>query len=226
VTAIHSSRIQKSHKNNVFDVRTYLDSARVARKILKFHANDVIFSKGDVCKDVMYIQKGSVRLSVVSNFGRKVVVALLKQGDFVGEGGLAGQPTQLATATAVTATTILVIGLKEMIRVLHAEHSFSDRFITYTLKRNIQIQADLIHQLFNSHEKRLARTLLLLARYGKRSNPESVLPAVPQAKLAKMAGITQAHAKFFMKKFEALGFIHCNGKLHVNDSLLNVVLYD
>ncbi len=153
-------------------------------------------------------------------------MATLKPGDFVGEGGLAGQPAQMATATAVTAATILVIGLKEMIRLLHAEHAFSDRFITYTLKRNIQIQADLIHQLFNSNEKRLARTLLLLAQYGKRSNPESVLPAVPQKKLAKMAGITQANVKFFMKKFETLGFIHCDGKLRVNDSLLNVVLHD
>ena len=220
------NNVARMKKSNVFNVRTFLDSARVARTIHKFSAQTAIFSQGDACKDVMYIQKGSVQLSVVSNSGRKVVVAILKPGDFVGEGGLAGQSAQIATATAATPATILVISVKEMIRVLHAEHAFSDRFITYTLERNIQIQDDLIHQLFNSNEKRLARTLLLLARYGKQSKPQFVLPTLSQKKLAKMAGVTEARVDFFMKKFETLGFINRNGGLCVNDSLLNVVLHD
>ena len=213
-------------KRNVLNVPTFLDSARVARAIRTFRAKEPIFSQGDTCKDVMYIQKGSVKLSVVSNSGRKVIVAILKPGDFVGEGGLAGQSAQMATATAATAATILVISLKEMIRVLHSEHAFSDRFITYALERNIQIQDDLIHQLFNSSEKRLARTLLLLARYGKHTKPQQVLLRVTPAKLAKMIGITQSRVNYFMKNFEKLGFITRDGGLRVNDSLLSVVLHD
>jgi CRP/FNR family transcriptional regulator, cyclic AMP receptor protein len=216
----------KMKQSNVLNVPTFLDSARVTRAIRTFRAKEPIFSQGDTCKDVMYIQKGSVKLSVVSNSGRKVIVAILKPGDFVGEGGLAGQSAQMATATAATAATILVISLKEMIRVLHSEHAFSDRFITYALARNIQIQDDLIHQLFNSSEKRLARTLLLLARYGKHTKPQHVLLKVTPAKLAKMIGITQSRVNFFMKNFEKLGFINRDSGLRVNDSLLSVVLHD
>jgi CRP/FNR family transcriptional regulator, cyclic AMP receptor protein len=212
--------------NNVFNVQTFLDSTLAAKKIKTFRPNQTIFSQGQVCKDVMYIQKGSVRLSVVSKAGKVAVVALLKHGDFVGEGGLAGQSVHIATATAAASSALLVIGLKEMKRVLHAEHAFSDRFIIYMLERNIRIQEDLIDQIFNSSEKRLARALLLLARYGKQDKPQSVLPKVSQDKLAEMIGTTKSRVSYFMNKFEKLGFIRNNGDLQINDSLLNVVLHD
>ena len=213
-------------RSDTFNVQAFLDSAGVARKITEFQTKEIIFSQGDVCKDVMYIQKGSVKLSVVSTTGKEAVVAMLKPGDFVGEGALAGQAVRMATATAITPATLLVIGLNEMIRVLHAEHTFSDRFISYMVERNIRIEEDLIDQLFNSSEKRLARTLLLLARYGNHEKPQLVLPKISQETLAEMIGTTRSRVNFFMKKFEKLGFIHHNGGLHVNDSLLSVVLHD
>jgi CRP/FNR family cyclic AMP-dependent transcriptional regulator len=209
-----------------FDVQAFLDSAGVARAILEFQAKDTIFSQGDVGKDVMYIQKGTVKLSVVSKTGKEAVVAMLKPGDFVGEGALAGQPVRIATATSATPVTLLVIGLKEMIRVLHVEHAFSDRFISYMVGRNIRIEEDLIDQLFNSSEKRLARTLLLLARYGNHEKPQFVLPKVSQETLAEMIGTTRSRVNFFMNKFKKLGFINYDGGLHVNNSLLSVVLHD
>jgi CRP/FNR family cyclic AMP-dependent transcriptional regulator len=216
----------KKPKTRSFDAQAFLDSAGAARTIVEFQRKDTIFSQGDVCKDVMYIQKGEVRLSVVSKSGKEAVVAILKPGDFVGEGGLAGQPLRIATATAATPATLLVIGLKEMIRVLHAEHTLSDHFITYMLERNIRIEEDLIDQLFNSSEKRLARTLLLLARYGKEEKPQWNVPKVSQETLAEMIGTTRSRVNFFMNKFKKLGFINYNGGLHVNDSLLSVVLHD
>ena len=216
----------KPPKATVFDVEVFLDSTGAARAIQKFEPKEIVFSQGDICKDVMYIQKGHVKLSVVSKTGKEAVVAMLKPGDFVGEGGLAGQPVRIATATAVTQSTLLVIGLKEMIRVLHAEHTFSDRFISYMVERNIRIEEDLIDQLFNSSEKRLARTLLLLARYGNHEQPQFVLPKISQETLAEMIGTTRSRVNFFMKKFEKLGFITHNGGLHVNDSLLSVILHD
>jgi CRP/FNR family cyclic AMP-dependent transcriptional regulator len=209
-----------------FNVQGFLDSAGVARNILKFETKDTIFSQGDICQDVMYIQKGHIKLSVVSKTGKEAVVALLKPGDFVGEGALAGQPVRIATATAATPTTLLVIGLKEMIRVLHAEHLFSDRFINYMVQRNIRIEEDLIDQLFNSSEKRLARTLLLLARYGNKEKPQFVIPKISQETLAEMIGTTRSRVNFFMNKFKKLGFITYDGGLHVNESLLTVVLHD
>jgi len=209
-----------------FDVQAFLDSAGVARNIAEFQAKDTIFSQGDAGKDVMYIQKGTVKLSVVSKTGKEAVVAMLKPGDFVGEGALAGQPVRIATATAVAPVTLLVIGLKEMIRVLHDEHAFSDRFISYMVGRNIRIEEDLIDQLFNSSEKRLARTLLLLARYGNHEKPQFVLPKISQETLAEMVGTTRSRVNFFMNKFKKLGFINYDGGLHVNDSLLSVVLHD
>jgi CRP/FNR family cyclic AMP-dependent transcriptional regulator len=216
----------KNRTTRNFDAQAFLDSAGVARTIVEYKAKDTIFSQGDLCKDVMYIQKGEVRLSVVSNTGKEAVVAILKPGDFVGEGGLAGQPLRIATATAASSATLLVIGMKEMIRVLHSEHTLSDRFITYMLERNIRIEEDLIDQLFNSSEKRLARTLLLLARYGNHEKPQFVLPKVSQETLAEMVGTTRSRVNFFMNKFKKLGFINYEGGLHVNDSLLSVVLHD
>jgi len=216
----------EAKKLKTFDVQAFLDSTGVSRTIQTFEAKETIFCQGDVCKDVMYIQKGQVRLSVVSKAGKEAIVANLRPGDFVGEGGLAKQPIRIATATATTAVTLLVVGLKEMIRVLHEEHAFSDRFIAYMVERNIRIEEDLIDQLFNSSEKRLARTLLLLARYGNDDRPQFILPKISQEKLAEMIGTTRSRVNFFMNKFKSLGFIHNDGGLHVNDSLLSVVLHD
>jgi len=216
----------KINGKKLFNAQDFLDSAGVARKVTEFQKKQIIFSQGDVCKDVLYIQQGGVRLSVVNEAGKEAVVAVLGPGDFFGEGCLAGQPIRIGTATAIAPTTALVIEKKEMIRVLHDEHAFSDRFITYMLSRNIRIEEDLVDQLFNSSEKRLARTLLLLARYGTEDRPQRVLPKVSQETLAEMVGTTRSRVNFFMNKFRKLGFIKYNGGLQINTSLLSVVLHD
>jgi CRP/FNR family transcriptional regulator, cyclic AMP receptor protein len=213
-------------KSPVFNAQDFLDSAGVARKVAEFKKNEAVFSQGDPAKNVLYIQKGGVRLSVVNESGKEAVVAVLGPGDFFGEGCLAGQPIRIGSATAITASTVLVIEKKEMIRVLHVEHAFSDRFITYMLSRNIRVEEDLVDQLFNSSEKRLARTLLLLARYGKEDKPQKVLPKISQEMLAEMVGTTRSRVNFFMNKFRKLGFIKYNGGLHVDTSLLSVVLHE
>src|ERR1700723_2913318 len=212
----------KHRKLTPFDAKAFLESAGLARTIVEYQTKDTIFSQGDLCKEVMYIQKGEVKLSVVSKTGKEAIVAIFEPGDFVGEGGLAGQARRVATAPAASPTTLLVIGLKEMIRALHAEHALADRFIAYLFWRNIRIEEDLIDQLFNSSEKRLARTLLLLARYGKREKPRWDIPKVSQETLAEMIGTTRPRVNFFMNKFKKLGFIKYNGGLHINDSLLSV----
>jgi CRP/FNR family transcriptional regulator, cyclic AMP receptor protein len=217
---------QKSARKPAFDAQTFLDSAGVARKVTEFRKKETIYSQGDLAEDVLYIQEGGVRLSVVNEAGKEAVVAVLGPGDFFGEGCLAGQPIRIGTATAMTLTTALVIEKKEMIRVLHDEHAFSDRFITYMLSRNIRIEEDLVDQLFNSSEKRLVRTLLLLARYGKEDKPHGMLPKVSQEVLAEMVGTTRSRVNFFMNKFRELGFIKYNGGLQINTSLLSVVLHD
>jgi CRP/FNR family cyclic AMP-dependent transcriptional regulator len=217
---------RKSAQKPAFNAQAFLESAGVARKVTEFRKKETIFSQGDLAKSVFYIQKGGVRLSVVNEAGKEAVVAVLGPGDFFGEGCLAGQPIRIGTATAIPATTALVIEKKEMIRVLHSEHAFSDRFITYMLSRNIRIEEDLVDQLFNSSEKRLARTLLLLARYGKDDNPQRLLPKIPQETLAEMVGTTRSRINFFMNKFRKLGFIKYNGGLQVDTSLLSVVLHD
>src|ERR1700720_2484503 len=218
----------KNGKNELspFDVESFLTSAGVARTMLDFRKKDALFSQGDICKNIMYIQKGAVKVSVVSKTGKEAVVGMLGANDFIGEGGLAGQSMRMATATAVSPVTVLAIDNKEMFRVLHSESAFSDRFITYMLQRNVRIEEDLIDQLFNSSEKRLARTLLLLARYGKQDKPQRVLPKIPQETLAEMVGTTRSRVNFFMNKFRKMGFIKSNGGLHVNASLLSVVLHD
>jgi CRP/FNR family cyclic AMP-dependent transcriptional regulator len=213
-------------KPKTFNVEAFLHTAGLARTAAEFGKREVLFSQGDPCKNMMYIQKGNVKISVVSKTGKEAVVGMLGPGDFIGEGGLAGQPTRMATATAVTPVIALVIENKEMFRVLHAESAFSDRFITYMLQRNIRIEEDLIDQLFNSSEKRLARTLLLLARYGKEDKPHSVLPKIPQETLAEMIGTTRSRVNFFMNKFKKMGFIKYNGGLQINSSLLSVVLHE
>jgi CRP/FNR family transcriptional regulator, cyclic AMP receptor protein len=217
---------KKTKKNGAFDAHTFLHSAGVGRTIVEFQEKDTIFSQGDTCKDVMYIQDGQVKLSVVSSAGREAVVAMLKPGDFIGEGGLAGQPVRIATATAIAPTTLLVIGLEEMIRALRAERELSDRFINYVLGRNIRIEEDLLDQLFNSSEKRLARSLMLLAGHGQKDSPQRVLPKISQETLAEMVGTTRSRVNLFMNKFKKLGFINYDGGLHVNDSLLSAVLHD
>ncbi len=216
----------KSKERPAFDAQAFLDSAGVARKVTEFKKKAAIFSQGDPAKSVLYIQEGGVRLSVVNETGKEAVVAILGPGDFFGEGCLAGQPIRIGSATAVAATTVLVIEKKEMIRVLHAEHAFSDRFISYMLSRNIRIEEDLVDQLFNSSEKRLARTLLLLARYGKEEKPQKMVPKISQEMLAEMVGTTRSRVNFFMNKFKKLGFIKYNGGLHIDTSLLSVVLHD
>ncbi len=192
----------------------------------EFERKATLFSQGDTCNSILYIQKGEVKISVVSKTGKEAVVGIVGPGDFIGDGGMAGQPTRMATATAVGSVTALVIDNKEMFRVLHAETAFSDRFITYMLQRNVRIEEDLIDQLFNSSEKRLARTLLLLARYGKEDKPQRVLPKIPQETLAEMIGTTRSRVNFFMNKFKKMGFIKYNGGLQINASLLSVVLHD
>jgi len=174
---------------------------------------------------VRYIQRGTIKLSVLSHVGKEAVVAMLGPGDFFGEGALAGQTVRIGTATAVVPTDVLVIEKQAMIRLLHEESAFSDRFISYMLARNIRIEADLVDQLFNSSEKRLARTLLLLARYGQ-INPQRTLPKISQETLAEMIGATRARVNFFMNKFRKLGFIEYNGGLKVNSALLSIVLHD
>jgi CRP/FNR family cyclic AMP-dependent transcriptional regulator len=204
----------------------FLHSAGVARTMAEFGKRETLFSQGDPSKNIMFIQKGAVKISVVSGAGKEAVVGMLGPGDFIGEGGLAGQPMRMATATAVTPVSALVIANAEMFRVLHAETTFSDRFITYMLQRNIRIEEDLIDQLFNSSEKRLARALLLLARYGKQDKPQRVLPKISQETLAEMVGTTRSRVNFFMNKFKKMGFIKYNGGLQINASLLSVVLHD
>jgi CRP/FNR family transcriptional regulator, cyclic AMP receptor protein len=213
-------------KISAFDVKLFLDSAGLGRNIKKFQEKETVFAQGDPAKTVMYIQEGGVRLTVVNQHGKEAVVAVLGLGDFFGEGCLAGQSICIATATAIAPTTILVIEKNEMIRVLHEEHEFSDRFIAYTLARNIRVEEDLVDQLFNSSEKRLARTLLLLARYGGAGQPQQVLPKVSQEMLAEMIGTTRSRVNFFMNKFRKLGFIKYNGEIHIDDSLLSIVLHE
>ncbi len=209
-----------------FDAQAFLDSAGVARKVVEYRRSQKIFSQGDPATKVIYIQKGGVKLSVVNEVGKEAVVAMLGPGDFFGEGCLAGQTVCMGTATAMAPTTALAIGKKEMVRVLHEEHAFSDRFIAYMLVRNIRVEEDLVDQLFNSTEKRLARTLLLLARYGAQTQPQKMLAKVSQETLAAMIGTTRSRVNFFMTKFRKLGFIHYNGGLQVHNSLLSVVLHD
>jgi CRP/FNR family cyclic AMP-dependent transcriptional regulator len=191
----------------------------------RFRARETIFRQGDPAKHVMYLQEGRVKLTVVGGTGKEVVVAILGPGDFLGEGCLAGQSNCVTTATAITPVRMLAIEKSEMVRMLHQEHEFSDRFIVFMLARNIRVEEDLVDQLFNSTEKRLARMLLLLAHYGERGRPQEALPKVSQEMLAEMIGATRPRVNFFMNKFRKLGFIRYNGEIHVNKTLLTVVLH-
>ena len=209
-----------------FDTEAFLASAGISKKNAEYEPMAVIFAQGDPGDSVMYIQKGAVRLSVLSHTGKEAIVGVLGPGDFLGEGALAGQPIRMGSATAVSTTSLLIVPKKQMIELLHGAPGFSDRFIEYMLQRNIRIEEDLVDQLFNSSEKRLARTLLLLARYGKEDKPQGVLPKLSQEMLAEMIGTTRSRVNFFMNKFRKLGFIEYNGGLKINTSLLSVVLHD
>jgi CRP/FNR family transcriptional regulator, cyclic AMP receptor protein len=216
----------KRKKKSTFDAQVFLESVGASRRVAEFRRQQTIFSQGDAASSVMYVQKGGVKFTVVNESGKEAVIAIFGPGDFFGEGGMAGQTLRMGTATAIVPTTILVIEKDEMIRVLHAEHELSDRFITHMLARNIRVEADLVDQLFNSTEKRLARTLLLLARYGKEGQPEPVLQKVSQETLAEMIGTTRTRVNLFMNKFRKLGFIEYNGEIKINKSLLSVVLHE
>ncbi len=209
-----------------FDLQVFLDTAGAARRLLKFRRAEKIYSQGDPARSVKYIQEGGVRLSVINEDGKEAVVAVLGPRDFFGEGCLAGQPICMATATAIVPTSILAIDKNEMMRVLRTEHALSDLFISHMLTRNIRVEEDLVDQLFNSSEKRLARALLLLARYGKDDQLHGVLPKISQEMLAETIGTTRSRVNFFMNKFRKLGFIKYNGGLQINTSLLSVVLHD
>jgi CRP-like cAMP-binding protein len=211
-----------------FDVEAFLSSTGTAKRTIDFSRGETIFAQGEACDSVLYIQAGGVKLSVVSRSGREAVVAMLGPGDFFGEGCLAGQPRRMGSATALTPTSILILPKAQMVGLLHDQHAMSDRFITHMLTRHIRIEQDLVDQLFNSSEKRLARALLLLARYGQEQTPVRTVPKISQETLADIVGTTRSRVNFFLNKFKKLGFIEYTGGLPItiNNSLLSVVLHD
>jgi CRP-like cAMP-binding protein len=208
------------------DVPAFLHLADISRRSVRFAPSVRVFTQGGQANSVFYLESGGVKLSVLSTTGKEAVVALLGPGDFLGEGCLAGQSLRMSTATSVEATRALRIPKREMVRLLHDHPEFSGRFIEHMLARNIRIEEDLVDQLFNSSEKRLARTLLLLARYGKEDTPQRTLPRLSQETLAEMVGTTRSRVNFFMNKFRRLGFVEYNGGLKINSSLLSIVLHD
>jgi CRP-like cAMP-binding protein len=210
-----------------FDVQAFLTSAGLGRRIVHLAPKEVFFAQGDPANAVFYLQKGHAKVTVVSTSGKEATIALLADGDFVGESSLAAVPgLRLATATALTACTALKIKRDEMIRAMHEEHDLSDLFMKFLLARSMRIQADLVDQLFNSSEKRLARILLLMAEFGQPGEPETLIPKISQETLAEMIGTTRSRVSFFMNRFRKLGFIDYNGRIRVHKSLLNVVLHD
>jgi CRP-like cAMP-binding protein len=209
-----------------FDPEAFLDSAGASKTVVAYREGQPIYLQGETCDTVLYIKKGEVKLSVISKTGKEAIVAILGAGNFFGEGALAGQPLRIGNATSHTASTIVAVDKADMRRLLHEEHALSDGFIKHLLTRNIRIEEDLIDQLFNSAEKRLARTLLLLARYGQEQRPQRVIPKISQETLAEMVGTTRSRVNFFMNRFKKLGFISVDGDLRINSSLLSVVLSD
>jgi CRP/FNR family cyclic AMP-dependent transcriptional regulator len=213
-------------KRRPFDAQAFLESAGLGKRIISYKRKEVVFSQGDPCDSVVYLRSGGIQLSVLSHSGKEAVIATLGPGDFLGEGALSGQPIRLETATAMMATTTLSVPKRQMIRLLHSQRAFADRFIAHMLVRNARLEADLVDQLFNSSEKRLARTLLLLARYGQGEKPLGKLPKISQETLAEMVGTTRSRVNFFMNKFKKLGFVEYNGGLKVHPSLLTVVVHE
>jgi len=219
---------KSARKKRAFDPMEFLATIGEGRKVVPFPKKQAIFAQGDAADSIFYIQEGKVRLTVVSQIGKEATLGILSEGDFFGEGGLAGQPLRMGSATAMTDCELLQIDRKAMMLALHREHTFSDLFVAYLLARNIRYEEDLVDQLFNSSEKRLARILLLLAHFGKEGVPEAVIPKISQETLADMIGTTRSRVSFFMNKFRKLGFVNYNGGsgLQVHSSLLNVVLHD
>ncbi|MGC1476936.1 MAG: Crp/Fnr family transcriptional regulator [Terriglobales bacterium] len=213
-------------KKRDFDPHAFLAIIGEGRKFLLFPKKQTIFAQGDPADAVFYVQTGKVRLTVVSKAGKEATIGILGDGDFFGEGSLAGQVLRMGSAIAMTDCEVLRIEKKAMVKALHREHEVSDMFVTYLLARNIRYEEDLVDQLFNSSEKRLARILLLLAHFGKEGIPEAVVPKISQESLAEMIGTTRSRVSFFMNRFRKLGFIHYNGGLKVHSSLLHVVLHD
>jgi CRP/FNR family cyclic AMP-dependent transcriptional regulator len=213
-------------KKRSFNAQAFLESAGLGKRVVAYVRGEVIFSQGDACDSVMYVQNGEIQLSVLSRSGKQAVVATVRSGDFLGEGALAGHPVRLETARATMATTVLVVRKRQMIRLLHSQHALSDRFIAHMLVRNARLEADLVDHLFNSSEKRLARTLLLMARYGNGGRPLGVLPKISQETLAEMVGTTRSRVNFFMNKFKKLGLVEYSSGLKINPSLLTVVVHD
>jgi CRP/FNR family transcriptional regulator, cyclic AMP receptor protein len=209
-------------------VKAFLESPRVAKTTVRYARGDAVFTQGDACDHVMYIQAGGVRLSVLSKTGKEAVVAILGPGDFFGEGCLAGQSVRMGSATAITSSTIVLVGRAKMVALLHKQHAMSDRFISHMVTRNVRIEEDLIDQLLNSIEKRLARTLLVLARYGEQDRPDRALPKISQKTLAETIGATRAQVNVVLSKFNKRGFIEYDGEfpVKINSSLLSVVLHD
>ena len=210
----------------VFDASRFLETSGVSRRVVSYRRGEVVFSQGDPSDTVLYIQDGGVKLSVVSRGGKQAVVAMLGRGEFFGEGALAGQPVRMATARTIAPSTILVVHKRQMLRVLHQQREMADRFISHLLARNIRIEEDLIDQLFNSSEKRLARVLLLLARFGRPRGHHRIVPRLSQETLAEMVGTTRSRVNLFMNKFRKLGLIQYNGTLKVNEALVSLVLHD
>jgi CRP/FNR family transcriptional regulator, cyclic AMP receptor protein len=215
-----------SKKKREFDPQTFLATIGMGRKMLLVPKKQMIFAQGAAADAVFYIQKGKVRLTVVSKAGKEATIGIVSEGNFFGEGALAGQVLRMGSAAAMTECELLRVEKKAMMTALHREHAFSDLFVAYLLARNIRYEEDLVDQLFNSSEKRLARILLLLAHFGKDGIPETVVPKISQETLAEMVGTTRSRVSFFMNRFRKLGFIHYNGGLEVHSSLLNVVLHD
>ena len=222
------ARVAAAKKLRQFDPKTFLTVINGGRKVLVFPKKQAIFGQGDPSDAVFYIQQGKVKLTVVSKTGKEATIGILKEGDFFGEACLTGQPLRLCSATALTDCSVMRVGKKTMVEVLHEEHAMSDLFVAYLLTRNIRSEEDLVDQLFNSSEKRLARVLLMLAHFGKEEEPQPVIPKISQETLAQMVGTTRSRINFFMNRFKKLGLIAYDGKsaLQVHGSLMNVILHD
>jgi CRP-like cAMP-binding protein len=218
--------LMKAKKKSPFDIKTFLATVDGGRTLSTYRKNQTVFSQGDAADSVFYIQKGKIKITVISDQGKEAVVAILGEGDFVGEGCLTGRPRRIATVTAMTESVIMRLEKTAIQRVLHEEPQFSDKFISHLLSRNVRVEEDLVDQLFNSSEKRLARLLLLMANFGKEGRPEPVIAKISQETLAEMIGTTRSRVNVFMNKFRKLGFIEYNGSMKVHSSLLHVVLHD
>ncbi len=222
-----ASPITFARKKRDFDPKSFLATIGAGRKVVAFPKKETVFTQGDAADSVFYIQEGKVRLTVVSKIGKEATLGILNEGEFFGEGSLAGQPLRMGSATALTDCELLRIDKKAMMEALHREHEFSDMFVAYLLALNIRYVEDLVDQLFNSSEKRLARILLLLAHFGKEGVPETVIPKISQETLADMIGTTRSRVSFFMNRFRELGFVdYGTDGLQVHSSLLNIVLHD